>query len=146
MTFTLLDFEDYDWERRADGMYRLLNTFTARWDGHDGNEYRLTFKRGLVWDGASVPKIFQWYLPNIDRENKAYTLAGLAHDALYGSELLPKDAADDLFRGTMRDAGIPRRKASFAEFLVEHFAGRHYGKKADRWGIRLHVTMERRAL
>ena len=51
--------------------------------------------------------------------------------------------ADDLFRGTMRDTGIPRRKASFAEWLVEHFAKSHYGKKNDRHGIRFYGKMER---
>ncbi len=50
--------------------------------------------------------------------------------------------ADDLFRGTMRDAGIPRRKASFAEWLVEHFAKNHYGKKNDRNGIRFYGKMK----
>ena len=32
-----------------------------------------------------------------------------------GLEKVPCIKADDLFRGTMRDAGIPRRKARFAE-------------------------------
>ena len=78
----------------------------------------------------------------IDEMNLPYTLAGLVHDYCYGSECLSKDLADDLFRGTMRDAGIPRRKASFAEWLVEHFAKSHYGKKNDRHGIRFYGKME----
>ena len=51
----------------------------------------------------------------------------------------------DVFSWTaMRDAGRPRRKASFAEWLVEHFAKSHYGKKNDRHGIRFYGKMERR--
>lgn len=43
------------------GLFRLDN---------NGKEYRFAFRRGLVLDGASVPKIFRWYLPNIDEIRK----------------------------------------------------------------------------
>ena len=143
MNFRLKSWEVFSWTAMRGGLFRLDNDFNAVWSDNNGKEYRFEFRRGLVWDGASVPKIFRWYLPNIDEMNLPYTLAGLVHDFCYGSECLSKDLADDLFRGTMRDAGIPRRKASFAEWLVEHFAKSHYGKKNDRHGIRFYGKMER---
>ena len=143
MNFRLKSWDVFSWTAMRGGLFRLDNDFTAIWTDNNDKEYRFEFRRGLVWDGASVPKIFRWYLPNIDEMNLPYTLAGLVHDFCYGSECLSKDLADDLFRGTMRDAGIPRRKASFAEWLVEHFAKSHYGKKNDRHGIRFYGNMYR---
>ena len=143
MNFRLKSWDVFSWTAMRGGLFRLENDFTAIWTDNCGKEYRFEFHRGLVWDGASIPKMFRWYLPNIDEKNLVYTLAGLVHDACYGSELLDKDTADDLFRGTMRDAGIPRRKASFAEWCVEHFAKSHYGKKNDKYGIRFFVRMEK---
>ena len=52
------------------GLFRLDNDFLAIWVDNNGKEYRFEFRRGLVWDGASVPKIFRWYLPNIDEIRK----------------------------------------------------------------------------
>lgn len=141
-SFKVKSFDPYSWTAIDGGLFRLDCDLSAVWECDDGNEYRIDFRRGLIWDGASVPKMFRWYLPNIDERNLVYTLAGLAHDFCYGSECLSKDLADDLFRGTMRDAGIPRRKASFAEWLVEHFAKNHYGKKNDRNGIRFYGKMK----
>ena len=46
------------------------NDFLAIWVDNSGKEYRFEFRRGLVWDVASVPKIFRWYLPNIDEIRK----------------------------------------------------------------------------
>ena len=143
MNFRLKSWDVFSWTAMRGGLFRLENNFTAVWADNGGEEYRFAFRRGLVWDGASVPKIFRWYLPNIDEWNLPYTLAGLVYDFCYGSECLSKDLADDLFRGTMRDAGIPRRMASFAEWLVEHFAKSHYGTKNDRHGIRFYGNMYR---
>lgn len=145
MNFKLKSWNPYSWTERPGGLFRLDCDLDASWlEVNTGDEYRFRFKRGLVWDGASVPKAFRWYLPNIDPDNLVYTLAGLVHDACYGSECVPREVADDLFRGTMRDAGLPRRKASFAEFLVSIFGRGHYGKAEDRHGIRYRVRMELR--
>lgn len=143
MNFKLKSCDVFSWEKVKGGMFQLKNDFEAVWLDNEGLCYHFYFSRGALWDGASIPKMFRWYLPNIDEKNLVYTLAGLVHDACYGSELLDKDTSDDLFRGTMRDAGIPRRKASFAEWCVEHFAKSHYGRKNDRYGIRLFVRMEK---
>lgn len=143
MNFRLKSWQPYSWTEIPGNLFRLDCDLDAAWvEVNTGDEYRFRFIRGLVWDGASVPKIFRWYLPNVDRENLVYTLAGLAHDACYGSACVPREVADDIFRGTMRDAGIPRRKASFAEWLVGLFAGGHYGREHDRHGIRYRVRME----
>lgn len=142
MNFKLKSWDPFSWSKLRGGLFRLDADLDAVWTDNSGTEYRFSFFRGLTWDGASVPKVFRWYLPNIDEKNLPYTLAGLVHDYLYGSEKLPKDIADDIFRGTMRDAGIPRRKASFAEWLVERFAGGHYGKRHDRNGIRFYGRLK----
>lgn len=142
MNFKLKSWDVYSWTPLKGGLFRLNCDFSAVWTDNDSKEYHFQFKRGLVWDGASIPKPFRWYLPNIDEKNLVYTLAGLVHDFCYGSECVEKDIADDLFRGTMRDAGIPRRKASFAEWLVEKFAGGHYGRRKDAHGVRFYGSLE----
>ena len=130
---------------RRTGLYQLLNTFEATWlEVNTGETVAIRFDCGLMWDGASIPKAFEWYLPRVDERNLVYTLAGLAHDALYGTGAVPREMADDLFRGTMRDAGIPRRKASFAEWLVGLFGKSHYGVEHDTRGIRFYCHVDYR--
>lgn len=70
-----------------------------------------------------------------------FNWAGLIHDALYGSALLPKDVADDVFRSVLRDSGVSRFVASSAEFFMSKFSKSHYGVVHDRHGIRFHVKM-----
>ena len=65
MNFRLKSWDVFSWTAMRGGLFRLENDFTAIWADNGGKEYRFEFRRGLVWDGASVPKIFRWYLPNI---------------------------------------------------------------------------------
>ena len=69
MNFRLKSWDVFSWTAMRGGLFRLENDFTAIWTDNGGKEYRFEFRRGLVWDGASVPKIFRWYLPNIDELN-----------------------------------------------------------------------------
>lgn len=135
-SFYLRQYTAYSWRDLEGDRKLLLKSPTFVVDCDDGNRYTFSLREGLVWDGASVPKIFRWYLPNVDSTNLVYTAAGLLHDFCYGSECLPKDKADDLFRGIMRDAGVPRRKAGVADFCVRRFGASHYGKDKDSYGIR----------
>lgn len=134
--FTLVAYSPFSWKDIKDDLKRLVGSprFVLACD--DGNVYEFSLSEGLLWDGASIPAAFRWFLPNIDPLNLAYTAAGLLHDFCYGSECLPKDKADDLFRGVMRDAGISRFKAGVADFAVRHFGASHYGQKNDRLEIR----------
>lgn len=97
--------------------------------------YRITISKGAVWDGLSIPKVFRWFLPEIDYTNTLYSASGLIHDSLYASELLPKDIADDIFRSILRDSGISRFKGSTAHWCVSNFAKCHYGKNHDTNGL-----------
>ena len=91
---------------------------------------------GSCWDGASIPRVFSWFLKSYDTKNSLYTFASLVHDYCYASECVEKDVADDFFRGIMRDSGISRLKASTAEWCVQTFAKNHYGVSHDRFGLR----------
>jgi hypothetical protein len=79
-----------------------------------------------MWNGASVPKVFQWFLPNFDRKNNLYNVAALVHDALYASKLWERLRSDDLYRCILRDSGISRLKAGVADKVLI-FAKKHYG-------------------
>ena len=64
----------------------------------------LTVKAGFDFDGVSVPRAF-WsstYHPFHHRT----IAAGLGHDALYASELLPRAEADAIFRDLLADWGV----------------------------------------
>lgn len=141
-SFYLRSWDVYSWKELPDGLFMLTNDADFFLDTDFGKRYVIHCRSGLVWDGASVPKPFRWYLPNIDERNLVYTAAGLLHDCCYGGELLSKELSDDLFRGVLRDAGIPRRKASFAHLCVSVGAKSHYGKDNDRFGIRFFSSIE----
>lgn len=102
---------------------------------NEKNTVVFNIKKGAMCDGLSIPWGFRWFLPTWDENNELYNIAGLLHDALYASELVCKDIADDIFRGILRDAGISRFKASTAEWCVQTFAKCHYGKKHDKYGL-----------
>lgn len=110
-------------------------------EGNYGYTVRIFVKAGAVWDGLSVPYLFRWFLPNYSIDNPLVNIAGLVHDAMYASELVAKDTADDMFRGILRDAGISRFRASTAEYLVEKFAKKHYGIEHDKYDLRNRVSI-----
>lgn len=110
-------------------------------EGNYGYIVRIYITAGAVWDGLSVPYMFRWFLPNYFIDNPLANVAGLVHDAMYASELVSKDAADDMFRGILRDAGISRLRASTAEYLVDKFAKKHYGIEHDKYDLRLHTSL-----
>lgn len=115
----------------------LLNDFsiTVINSNNSNEKYTIKISKGAIWDGLSIPKMFRWFLPEIDYTNPLYSASGLVHDCLYASELLPKDKADDIFRSILRDSGISRFKGSTAHWCVSNFAKCHYGKKHDTNGL-----------
>lgn len=60
--------------------------------------YEFSFMKGSCWDGASIPRMFSWFLKSYDLKNSLYTFASLVHDYCYASECVEKDVADDFFR------------------------------------------------
>ncbi|MBO7691355.1 MAG: DUF1353 domain-containing protein [Methanobrevibacter sp.] len=91
--------------------------------------YQFTFKKGFKCDGLSVPKIFQWFLPNWNDKNMLYNLAGVVHDGLYGNKgfgIFSREDSDAIFRGLLRDSGINRFRASSADWILGIFACKHW--------------------
>ena len=130
--YSLLEMTSIDTDK-----FVLLNDFyiTVINSDNASEKYTIKISKGAVWDGLSIPKMFRWFLPEIDYTNQLYSASGLVHDGLYASELLPKDIADDIFRSILRDSGISRFKGSTAHWCVSNFAKCHYGKKHDTNGL-----------
>lgn len=127
--------------KKVNGLYVIQNDVWIDFLYND-NKFRITVDAGAMTDGLSVPKIFRWYLPDWNDNNPLYNIAGICHDGAYGSELLSKDIADELFYQGLIKAGISKSKATVAKWAVEHLAGLHYGKNHDDFGISEYVDVE----
>ena len=127
--------------KKVNGLYVIQNDVWIDFLYND-NKFRITVNAGAMTDGLSVPKIFRWYLPDWNDNNPLYNIAGVCHDSAYGSELLSKEIADELFYQGLLKAGISKSKATVAKWSVEHLAGLHYGKKSDDFGIAEYVNVE----
>lgn len=134
-----------NWSRKCDYekvnfLYVLKNNVWMDFE-YSGIVYRIQVDRGAMTDGLSVPKIFRWYLPVWDDKNILYNIAGICHDGAYGSELLAKPLADELFYRGLIKAGISKTKAKTARWSVENLAGLHYGRKHDDYDIAPYVSL-----
>lgn len=127
--------------KKVNGLYVIQNDVLIDFL-YNGDKFRITVDAGAMTDGLSVPKIFRWYLPDWNDSNPLYNIAGICHDGAYGSELLSKDIADELFYQGLLKAGISKSKATVAKWAVEHLAGLHYGRKNDDFGISEYVSVE----
>lgn len=127
--------------KKVNGLYVIQNDVWIDFL-YNGDKFRITVDAGAMTDGLSVPKIFRWYLPDWNDGNPLYNIAGICHDGAYGSELLSKDIADELFYQGLIKAGISKSKATVAKWAVEHLAGLHYGRKNDDFGISEYVSVE----
>lgn len=142
MNYKVRNYTDPVISKLQDDKYILENDIEVDLkEGNYGYTVRISIKAGAVWDGLSVPYLFRWFLPNYSIDNPLVNIAGLVHDAMYASELVAKDTADDMFRGILRDAGISRFRASTAEYLVEKFAKKHYGIEHDKYDLRNRVSI-----
>ncbi len=75
-----------------------------------------TVKDGFVFDWASVPAIFTWYLPPSGDGRNCYGIAALFHDWLYchrkvAGRAVSRAECDALFLEIMLYVGVDRRKA-----------------------------------
>lgn len=127
--------------KKVNGLYVIQNNVWIDFLYND-NKFRISVDAGAMTDGLSVPKIFRWYLLDWNDNNPLYNIAGICHDGAYGSELLSKDIADELFYQALIKAGISKSKATVAKWAVEHLAGLHYGRKNDDFGISEYVSVE----
>ena len=126
---------------KVNGLYVLNNPVFIEFTYNYGR-FRIVVDNGAMTDGLSVPKIFQWYLPAWDKDNVLYNIAGICHDGMYGSEIVSKELADEIFYQGLLKAGISKSKATMAKWAVEHLAGLHYGKNNDDYGISPYVHLE----
>lgn len=125
---------------KVNGLYVLDEDVWMDFELH-GTKFRIKVDKGAMTDGLSVPKIFRWYLPDWDDSNPLYNISGICHDGMYGSELVCKDMADQLFYQGLILAHKPRRKASVALWAVEKLAGLRYGLQHDDYGISEYVSL-----
>lgn len=88
--------------------------------------YGVTVPKGSVWDGASVPRVFWFFMP----PDGAHRGGALAHDFFYtlqghlpnGASLTRKQA-DEAFYSLMILGGVSARRAGIAENAVRCFGG-----------------------
>lgn len=140
MNFSVVNFDQLV-SHVENNLHIIDEDFSITLKGNDNNLITFKIKKGAKCDGLSIPAMFTWFLLKWDNNNALYNIAGILHDGLYASELVSKNIADDMFRGILRDAGISRFKASTAEWCVEKFAKRHYGKKHDEYNMQNFIEL-----
>lgn len=69
-----------------------------------GRRYRIEFKTGSCYDGASVPVIF--VLGNVSKFNQYVSIASLVHDGLFALQLMSFEDANNVFSALMRWQGL----------------------------------------
>ena len=119
-----LDFtEDSDWSV-------LLSDVAVHVFVEESNQkfcLSFVFKRGFVWDLASVPKFFRGIVDNDSQES---IIGAMCHDAMFTGHLLPFKQANDVFYGLLRQAGESRLKSRIYWLAVASPIGRlMYNKK-----------------
>lgn len=125
---------------KVNGLYVLKNDVWIDFEYNYG-KFRIKVDKGAMTDGLSVPKIFRWYLPDWNDKNVLYNVAGICHDGMYGSEVVCKDLADEIFYQGLLTAGISRSKATVAKYAVQYLAGLHYGHNNDDFNISPYVSL-----
>lgn len=80
------------------------------------NDAVLTIRRGYVFDGASIPRLF-WRVAGHPFE-MPLLVAATCHDALYSAELFARGECDRVFRELMRRTGIGRIKRNVVWMAV----------------------------
>ena len=137
----IFSYSDIRRYKKVKGLYVLENDVFMDINYDDVN-FRIQVDKGAMTDGLSVPKIFRWYLKDWDDDNVLYNVAGIVHDGCYGSELVVKCLADEIFYYGLLKAGISSTKAKVARWAVENLAGLHYGREHDDFGISEYVHLE----
>lgn len=137
----IINWSDSISVNKVNGLFVLNNPVFIEFTCNNDN-FRIIVDKGAMTDGLSVPKLFQWYLPAWDNDNVLYNIAGICHDGMYGSELVSKELADEIFYQGLLKAGISKSKAKVAKWAVEHLAGLHYGKNNDDYGISPYVKLD----
>ncbi len=82
---------------------KLLEDFS-----YENNQFKITVKKGFIFDGASVPRFF-W---RVVGHPFSYALirAALVHDVMYASEYFKREVADELFSEMLDISGVSELK------------------------------------
>ena len=128
----------YSWHK-VNQYYVIDNDFLITLNDKT-NSYTFKIKKGAMTDGGSIPKAFGWFAKGWSDDYR-YNACFLLHDALYGSEIVHRDIADDMLRSSLRDCGLSRFKASTICWCVNTFAEGHYGIMNDNLDIREYIEL-----
>lgn len=82
----------------------------------ENNDFKVTVKKGLVTDGASIPRIF-WSIIGCPSNGK-YVGSAIIHDGLYMSEIISRKDADKIFLDMLKHNGIGYIKRNLMYFAV----------------------------
>lgn len=118
----------YTWQT-MNGLYIIDNDFLVELDDKV-NLYSFKFKKGLITDGGSIPRLFSWFAKGW-ADDYRYNATFILHDWCYGSGKVSKELADDMLRSSLRDCDMDRLHASTICWAVKNFAGSHYGRLKD---------------
>ena len=83
--------------------------------------YTIRVKKGFDFDAASIPR-YLWSIIGTPLTGD-YKVAALVHDALYASQELPKELADNVFLEIMRLHGVSYAKRYSMYNAVKLFGG-----------------------
>lgn len=86
---------------------------------YSSKEIMVTVPVGFIYDGASIPKIFNNLLPKMGAR---YDRAACLHDWLYSTHMLSRLETDKLFYKTMVEEGVNRYVAKLMYGCVRLFA------------------------
>ena len=92
-------------------MFILLEDVTV-----DVLGYRIIVKKGFDFDGASIPRAL-WGLYGNPLSGK-FRIAALVHDALYASQKVPRELADDIFLYLMKQHRVGHMKRQTMYYAV----------------------------
>ena len=102
-------------EKTGDQVYVLLEDLV-----YESAKFRITVKKGFDFDAISIPKVF-WTLVDSPFTGRAVRGATV-HDALYASQILPKNVCDEVFLAAMKDDGVSYTKR-YAMYMAVKIGG-----------------------
>jgi len=124
--------------------YRLEEDYiyTESLSAFNGSVKNYIVHRGYIWDGASVPSLFYWFM----RRDGLTRAASLIHDRIYSNGKihisfnkkskyieLPhnRKEADNLFYRILIESNFPKWKAKIAHRCLRIFGGKYWGGGGD---------------
>jgi len=95
----------------------------------NGIRYRITMHHGFKTDGQTIPRIF-WIITGHPFEGDGM-VAALFHDGLYGSELLPRETADLIYKILAERYKMNRFRAMMRYRFLRTFGGLTWSTHTD---------------